>query len=81
MYIYTCTAANAGQAQADTILGKLEQTTLALESFPLCGNVPSELEIVGITRYREIHTIHGAEYTKCLKPLCMSIGFSILNAM
>ena len=55
LYIYTCTAANAEQVIADTILGKLEQATLALESFPLCSNVPSELEIVDITRYREIH--------------------------
>ena len=55
MYIYTCAAANAEQEQSDTILGKLNQATLALESFPLCSNVPSELEIVGITRYREIH--------------------------
>ena len=53
--IYTYTAANVGQEQADTILGKLEQAILSLESLPLRGNVPPELEIVGITRYREIH--------------------------
>lgn len=53
--IYICAAANAEQEQSDTILGKLDQATLALESFPLCSNVPSELEIVDITRYREIH--------------------------
>ena len=53
--IYTYTAANAGQEQADTILGKLEQAILSLENLPLRGNVPPELEIVGITRYREIH--------------------------
>ena len=53
--IYTYTAANVGQEQADTILGKLEQGILSLESLPLRGNVPPELEIVGITRYREIH--------------------------
>lgn len=29
--------------------------TLSLESFPLRGNVPQKLEIVGITLYREIH--------------------------
>lgn len=81
MYLYTCTAANAEQVIADPILGKREQATLALESFPLCSNVPSELEIVGITRYREIQTIHGAKSTKCLKPWCMSIRFSNLDAM
>ena len=53
--IYTYTAANVGQEQADTILGKLEQAILSLENLPLRGNVPPELEIVGITRYREIH--------------------------
>lgn len=53
--IYSYTAANAGQEQADTILGKLEQAILSLENLPLRGNVPPELEIVGITRYREIH--------------------------
>ncbi|MFV0401507.1 MAG: type II toxin-antitoxin system RelE/ParE family toxin [Oscillospiraceae bacterium] len=42
-------------AQADTILGKLEQAIRSLHSLPLRGNVPPELEIVGITRYREIH--------------------------
>lgn len=49
------TTANAGQEHADMILGRLEQAVLSLESFPLRGNVPLELEIVGITRYREIH--------------------------
>ena len=53
--IYTYTAAIVGQEQADTILGKLEQAILSLENLPLRGNVPPELEIVGITRYREIH--------------------------
>lgn len=48
--IYTYTAAIVGQEQADTILGKLEQAILSLENLPLRGN-----EIVGITRYREIH--------------------------
>ena len=37
------------------ILGRLEQAVLSLESLPLRGNVPPELEIVGITRYRETH--------------------------
>ena len=55
MYIYTCAAANAAQEQSDTILGKLDQATLALESLPQCGNVPPELEIMDITRYREIY--------------------------
>ena len=53
--IYTYTAAIVGQEQADTILGKLEQAILSLESLPLRGNVPPELETVGITRFREIH--------------------------
>ena len=53
--IYTYTAANAGQEQADTILSKLEQAILSLENLPLRDNVPPELEIVGITRFREIH--------------------------
>ena len=55
MYIYIYAAANAEQEQSDTILGKPDRAALALESFPQCGNVPSELEIVDITRYREIH--------------------------
>lgn len=55
LYIYTCAAANAEQEQSDTILGKLNQATLALESLPQCGNVPPELEIMDITRYREIY--------------------------
>ena len=52
--IYTYTAASAGQEQADTTLGKLEQAIISLESLPLRGNVPPELEIVGITRYHEV---------------------------
>ena len=55
LYIYTYAAANAEQEQSDTILGKLDQATLALESLPQCGNVPPELEIMDITRYREIY--------------------------
>ena len=53
--IYTYTAAIVGQEQADTILGKLEQAILSLENLHLRGNVPPELETVGITRFREIH--------------------------
>lgn len=53
--IYTYIAASAGHEQADTILGTLEQVILSLESLPLRGNIPPELETVGITRYREIH--------------------------
>lgn len=53
--IYTHMAASGGQEQAGTILGKLEQAILSLESLPLRGNVPPELEIVDITRYRETH--------------------------
>lgn len=53
--IYSYTAASAGQEQAEAILDKLEQAILSLDSFPLRGNIPPELEMVGITRYREIH--------------------------
>lgn len=53
--IYTHIAASAGQEQADTILDKLELAILSLENLPLRGNIPPELETVGITRYREIH--------------------------
>ena len=44
--IYTYIAASAGHEQADTILGTLEQVILSLESLPLRGNIPPELETV-----------------------------------
>ena len=69
MYIYIYAAANAEQVIADTILGKLEQAPLALESFPLCSNVPSELEIVGITRYRKIHPQPWRKIYEVLEPV------------
>lgn len=53
--VYTHIAASAGQEQADTILDKLEQVILSLENLPPRGNIPPELETVGITRYREVH--------------------------
>lgn len=53
--IYTYIAASAGQEQAYTVLSTLEQAILSLENLPMRGNIPPELETVGITRYREIH--------------------------
>lgn len=53
--IYACMIDHAGQKQADTILSKLEQTILSLENLSLRGNIPPELEAVGIVCYRALH--------------------------
>ncbi len=53
--IYAYMAAQAGQKRADDILDKLETAILLLETLPLRGNIPLELAVVGITRYRELH--------------------------
>ena len=53
--IYTYMADHAGQEQAHAILSRLEAAIFSLETLPQRGNIPPELEVVGITRYRELH--------------------------
>ena len=65
--IYSCTAASAGQEQAEAILDKLEQTILSPDSFPLRGNIPPELEMVGCTATVIFAGKRNAEYGGILR--------------
>lgn len=41
--------------KADRLLAALEETCLGLSDFPERGNVPKELDTLGMTEFREVH--------------------------
>ncbi|MBV8167464.1 MAG: type II toxin-antitoxin system RelE/ParE family toxin [Alphaproteobacteria bacterium] len=53
--IYGYIAERDGPARADRVLAALEQTVAALTRFPERGNVPKELQALGLAEYREAH--------------------------
>ena len=53
--IYTYVALNDSVEKADRLFGALRTTCLKLKSFPLRGNIPSELFEVGVIEFRELH--------------------------
>lgn len=53
--IYTYILNNAEAEQAIRVLDGLEKIVLSLEKLPDRGNLPPELERVGVLGYRELH--------------------------
>jgi len=54
--IYRYVFRQDGQKRADTLLNKLEQACEKLTTFPKRGNIPSELEFIGVLEYLEVHS-------------------------
>jgi len=52
--IYRYVALNDSAEKADSLLDNLEQTIMKLESMPMRGHYPPELERIGVLEYREI---------------------------
>jgi len=52
--IYRYVAQQASLEKADSLLDNIEKTILGLETLPLRGHYPSELERIGILEFREI---------------------------
>ncbi len=53
--IYNYIAENDSPDKASPVLEKLEEKILTLSTLPHRGNVPKELDYIGVTEYREIH--------------------------
>ncbi len=53
--IYGYIAANDSSANALQVVDKIEEACMSLETFPLKGHVPAELERIGVTGFREVH--------------------------
>lgn len=53
--IYQYVDLNNSAEQADRLLQHLEETVQKLETFPLRGHVPPELEQISVYNFREIH--------------------------
>jgi len=52
--IYLYVAQHDSVEKADRLLGNLEKTIMRLETTPLRGNYPPELERIGVYEFREI---------------------------
>src|SRR4051812_19720188 len=53
--IHRYIAQQDGVAKADYVLVNLERVCAKIARFPLRGNIPKELQPVGIAEYREVH--------------------------
>ncbi len=53
--IYQYIAINDSVEQADRLLDQLEETVQKLETFPLRGHIPPELERIGVFDFKEIN--------------------------
>lgn len=53
--IYQYIAVNDSVEQADRLLDHLEETVQKLETFPMRGHIPPELERIGVLDFKEIH--------------------------
>lgn len=53
--IYRYAAMNDSVEQASQLLDRIEETIQKLETFPLRGHVPPELERIGVLNFREVH--------------------------
>lgn len=53
--IYQYIAVNDSVEQADKILDCLEETVQKLETFPLRGHIPPELERISVLDFKETH--------------------------
>lgn len=53
--IYLYVARHDAVEKADHLLAALEETCSALSELPERGNVPKELEPLGMTEFREVH--------------------------
>ena len=53
--IYQYIAINDSVEQADRLLDHLEGTVQKLETFPMRGHTPPELERIGVFDFKEIH--------------------------
>lgn len=53
--LYRFLAGCDGIETAERVLEELEAAAATLEDMPVRGNIPKELESVGITEYRELH--------------------------
>lgn len=53
--IYQYIAMNDSVEQADTLLDHIEETVQKIETFPLRGHIPPELERIGVFDFKEIH--------------------------
>lgn len=53
--IYRYAALNDSVEQANQLLERIEETIQKLETFPLRGHVPPELERIGVFDFMEVH--------------------------
>ncbi|MBI3814495.1 MAG: type II toxin-antitoxin system RelE/ParE family toxin [Nitrospinae bacterium] len=53
--IYRYVALNDSVEQADNLLNGIEDTIQKLESYPMRGHIPLELERIGVLEFREVH--------------------------
>lgn len=53
--IYQYIAVNDSVEQADRLLDNLEETVQKLETFPMRGHIPPELEQISVLDFKEIH--------------------------
>jgi|SRR3989338_9104808 len=53
--VYQYVAPNDSVEQADKLINHIEETIQKLETFPLRGHIPPELERIGVLEFREVH--------------------------
>ena len=53
--IYRYMSFHDHEKNTDQLLDKLESLCLSLDSLPLRGNIPPELDRIGVTNYHEVH--------------------------
>jgi toxin ParE1/3/4 len=52
--IYRYVFLNDSPEKADRLFANLEKTIMKLETLPMRGHIPPELERIGVTEYREV---------------------------
>ena len=53
--LYRYAALNNSAKQAGKLINHIEETIRKLETFPLRGHIPPELERIGVLEFREVH--------------------------
>ncbi|MBI3585355.1 MAG: type II toxin-antitoxin system RelE/ParE family toxin [Nitrospinae bacterium] len=53
--VYQYVALNDSAEEADKLINHIEETIQKLETFPLRGHIPPELERIGVLEFREVH--------------------------
>ncbi len=53
--VYQYLALNDSAEEADKLINHIEETIQKLETFPLRGHIPPELERIDVLEFREVH--------------------------